>query len=121
MVATMDLVLMYLGVLSLIYPIVIIVVGIILYVLLSNKSKPTLLGLAFIVYGILDIIARLIFMLPAMSTIPAPHPGVELIVMANIVSSIIRIIALTIFAALVIIGVNKILESEAKVLPPQPS
>ncbi len=119
MVATMDLVFMYLGVLSLIYPIVLIVVGVILYVMLSNRSKSTLLGLAFIVYGILDIIARLIFMLPAMSAMPAPHPGVELIVMANIVSSIIRIIALIIFAVLVIIGVNKILESETK-LPPLP-
>jgi len=105
----------------LLYPIVIIVTGIILYVILSGKNKPSLLAIAFIVYGIIDIAAFLVFFSAVMNIRMIPHSGLDTISyisMMNAISSIISMVALIVFVVLVIIGVNKILESE--VVAPQP-
>ncbi len=105
----------------LLYPIIIIVTGIILYVILNNRNKPSLLAIAFIVYGIIDTVAFLIFFLAVMNVRVVSHSGLDTlsyISMMNAISSIVSMIALIIFVVLVIVGVNKILESEVAAPPP---
>ncbi len=105
----------------LLYPIVMVVTGIILYIILSGKDKPTLLGLAFIIYGLIDAAAASMFFF-ALMNIPVSarsgwSPG-SYIAMMNFISSIISLAALVVFVVLVIIGVNKILESERNATAP---
>ncbi len=101
-----------------IYPITMIIIGIILYVILNNKGRPLLLSIAFIVYGVLDVIGSTIFLIALMSMYSSPHNGgsIEYIGIANIISSVIHMLALVVFAVLVIIGVNRILESEERII-----
>ncbi len=99
----------------LLHPIIMVITGIIIYVILNGRGKSTLLGLAFIIYGLVDAVAASIFFLAITGVFMPMHgdwsPG-SYIVMVNFVSSMISLAALIVFVVLVITGVNKILENE---------